>query len=86
MTALMDVPRCKQIVELSATITRWERSLRTYAEMTGGQAVPADWKLPIGFKMIPMTMTQDIKIRHKYAVGEATTYEGCDSHLDRDGK
>ena len=72
----MDVPRCKQIVELTAAITRWEHRLKQYAEKTGGQAVPADWKLPILFKMIPMNVMQYIKIRHKYAVGEPKTYDG----------
>ena len=47
MSARMDVPCCKQIVEIPAAITRWERSPKQCAEKTGGQAVPADWKLPI---------------------------------------
>ena len=47
MSALMDVPRCKQIVDIPAAITRWERSFKHYAEKTGGQAVPEFWKLPI---------------------------------------
>ena len=74
MSALMDVPRCKQVVEIPAAITRWERSLKQYAEKTGGQAIPTDWKLPILFKMIPMAIMQDI--HHKYATGESKTYEG----------
>ena len=44
MTALMDAPRCKQMVELQATLTRWERSLRAYSQKTGAQVVLADWK------------------------------------------
>ena len=56
MSALMEVPRCKHLVELPAAITRWERSLRAYADKTGGQAVPPGWKSPILFKMIPTYM------------------------------
>ena len=70
MSALMDVPRCKQLTELPSAITRWERSLRLFSEKTVGQAIPSEWKLPILFKMIPANLMQDINVRHKYAVGE----------------
>ena len=36
MAALMDVPRFKQFTELPGTLTRWERSLRSFSERTGG--------------------------------------------------
>ena len=61
---------------LPGTITQWERSLRAFSEKIGGQAVPPDWKLPILYKMIPTSMMQEIKIRHKYATGEVKAYAG----------
>jgi hypothetical protein len=42
MATLMQVPRCKQLTDLPAALTKWERSLRTYAERTGGSAVPQE--------------------------------------------
>ena len=66
----------KQLTELPSAITRWERSLRQFSENTGGQAIPPEWKLPILFKMIPASLMQDIKVRHKYAVGEEKQYPG----------
>ena len=65
MAALMEVPRCKQLTDFSAALTKWERSLRDYAERTGGSAVPREWNLPILFKMTPTCMMQEIKIKHK---------------------
>ena len=62
MMALMDVPRCKQIVELPATITRWERSLKQYSEKTGGQAVPADWKLPTSHSNTQLESPRHMKV------------------------
>ena len=72
----MDVPRCKQLTEVPGTLTRWKRSLRAFAERTGGQAVPPECKLPISFKMIPLNMLSEIKIKHKYTAGSDKTYAG----------
>ena len=60
----------------AAALTKWERSLRTYAERTGGSAVPHEWKLPILFQMIPTNMMSEIKIKHKYTTGPDKSYEG----------
>ena len=76
MSALLEVPRCKQLTELPSAITLRERSLRLFAEKTGGQVFPAEYKLPILFKMISASLMQDIKVRHKYAVGEEKLYPG----------
>ena len=76
MSALMEVPRSMNLVELPAAITRSERSLRAYAEKTGGAAAPPEWKLPIFLLMIPKDMIQEIKIRHKCTVGESKGYDG----------
>ena len=56
MVSLMELPRCKQLTDLLAALTKWECSLRIFAERTGGQAVLAEWKIPIFFKMIPLNM------------------------------
>ena len=64
MASLMEVPKCKQLTDLPAALTKWERSLRNFTEGTGGQAVLAEWKLPIVFKMIPLNMMGEIKIKH----------------------
>ena len=50
----MQVPRCKQLTDLPAALTNWERAQSTFSERTGGQAIPAEWKLPILFDMIPL--------------------------------
>ena len=76
MAVLMEVPRCKQLVDLPVALTKWERSLRSYAERTGGSAVAPEWKLPILFKMILTSMMQEIKIKHKYTSGSDKAYDG----------
>ena len=76
MSSLMDVMRCNNLVELPAAITRWEKSLSIYAQKTGGQAIPPEWKLPIPFKLIPNNLLADIKLRHKYTTGDAKLYDG----------
>ena len=76
MASLMEVPICKQLTDFPVALTKWERSLRNFAERTGGQAVPPEWKLPILFKMIPLSMMGEIKIKHKYTTGMDKTYEG----------
>ena len=77
MASLMEVPRCKQLIDLPAALTKWERSLRSFSERTGGsQAVPPEWKLPILFKMIPLNMMSEIKIKQKYNIGMDKTYKG----------
>ena len=65
------------MTDLPAVLTKWERSLRSFSERTGGsQAVPPEWKLPILFKMIPLSMMSAIKIKHKYTIGFDKIYEG----------
>ena len=76
MASLMDVPRCKQLTDLPAALTKWERSFHNYSERTGGAAISLEWKLPILFKMIPTTMMSEIKIKHKCTTGVDKTYEG----------
>ena len=77
MASLTEVSRCKQLTELPAALTKWERSLRNFSEPTGGsQDVPPEWKLPILFKMIPLNMMGEIKIKQKYTTGMDKTYEG----------
>ena len=76
MTGLLDVPRCTKLVELPSAIARWQRSLSTYTQKTGGSTIPADWKLPVLFKMVPLNQLDDIRMRHKYAVGEEKLYDG----------
>ena len=76
MAALMEVPRCKQHTDLRAALTKWECRLRNYADRTGGSSVPPEWKLSILFKMIPTSMMQEIKIKHKYTSGSDKSYEG----------
>ena len=44
MAFLMKVPRCKQLTDLPAALTNWERAQRTFSERTGGQAISAGWK------------------------------------------
>ena len=47
MSSLMEVPRCKQLMDPPAALTKWERSLRSFSERTGGsQAVPPRVKAP----------------------------------------
>ena len=67
--SLMKVPRCKQLTDLPAALTNWERAQKTFSERTGGQAIPLEWKLPILFDMIPTNMLSEIKIKHKYTQG-----------------
>ena len=43
MDSLMEVPWCKQLAELPAALTKWERSLRNSSERTSGSpAVPPE--------------------------------------------
>ena len=49
--------------------------MNNYTAKTRGQAVPLEWKLPILFKMVPKSQLADIKLRHKYAVGDAKSYD-----------
>ena len=74
--SLMKVPRCKQLTDLPAALTNWERAQKTFFERTGGQAIPLEWKLTILFDMIPTNMLSDLKIKHKYTQGVDKTYEG----------
>ena len=60
MASFMEVPRCKELTDIPAGLTNWERSLRNFAERTGGQAIPADWKHLILFKMIPLNKMGEI--------------------------
>ena len=76
MASLMKVPRCKQLAEFPAPLTNWERAQKTFSERTGGQAIPAEWKLFVLFDMIPLSMMSEIKIKHKYTTGMDQTYEG----------
>ena len=52
MGDLMNVPRCKSLVELPGAIAEWERLHNVYSQRTNGSTVPEEWKLPILFKMI----------------------------------
>ena len=74
--SLMKVPRCKQLTDLPAALTNWERAQNTFYERTGGQAIPQEWKLPILFDIIPASILSEIKIKHKYTQGFDKTYEG----------
>ena len=66
----------ESLTDLPAALTNWERAQRTFSERTGGQAIPAEWTLPILFDMIPLNVMFEIKIKHKYTTGMDKTYEG----------
>ena len=76
MASLMKVPRWKQLSDLPAALINWERAQRTFSERTGGQGIPTEWKLPILFDTIPLSMMSEIEIKHKYNSGMDKTYEG----------
>ena len=50
--------------------------MRNFTERPGAQAVPPEWKLPILFKMIPLSMMSEIKFKHKYTTGMDKIYSG----------
>ena len=75
MDKLMNVNRCKSMVEIPAAISRWERAHADYVSRSGGQCVPENWKLPILFKMVPESEKERIRMHFKYASAEEKTYQ-----------
>ena len=75
MTTLMNVQRCKHMIELPAAISRWEKMHANYVSRSGGASVPEDWKLPLLFKMIPQASYDDIKLRHRYTLPQDKGYQ-----------
>ena len=74
MDKLMNVTRCKTMLEPPAAISRWERSHANYVSRSGGKAIPEDFKVPILFRMIPRSEEDKIKLQHKNARPEEKTY------------
>ena len=73
MSSLMEVPRCKTLIELPNAIAKWERLHNHYTERTGS-SVPEDWKVPILFKMIPADKHDEYKMRHRAAPPQDKAY------------
>ena len=65
MGSLMNVPRCKKIVELPAAISRWERAHALYHERSGGKSVPDDFRIPLLFGMVPQDKLDEVRMRHR---------------------
>ena len=64
MDKLMHVTRCKNMLELPSSISRWERAHSRCAELSGGKSMPEEWKLPILFRLIPQSDYDKIKLQY----------------------
>ena len=67
MGSLMNVQRCKKIVDLPAAISRWERPHALYFERSNGKSVPDDFRVPLLFGMVPEDKLDEVRMRHRAA-------------------
>ena len=74
MDRLMNVTRCKNMTELPAAISKWERAHADFVSRSGGSSVPEEWKLPILFKMVPESEKERIRLHFRYAASDEKTY------------
>ena len=81
MNKLMNVSRCKSMIELPTAISRWEKAHANYVSRAGGSQIPEEWKVPILFNMIPTGELDKIKLQFKYTRPEEKNYHSLSRAL-----
>lgn len=81
MNTLMNVSRCKSMIELPTAISRWEKAHANYVSRAGGSQIPEEWKVQILFNTIPTGELDRIKLQFKYTRPEEKNYHSLSRAL-----